>query len=165
MSRPGQGVLRGPAALCYAFLLLLLLLSALPTAGNDIALPALSAADAQRLQAPENGPFLIAFGRDIALSDRAVNACGVITVASPRAVALRLALRFEELPDDARLQFSAVGGRQAHVITAAEVHVDAGNGMYWAPTVRGDEISVDIQTPAGAGSTEVGVELLRVAHY
>jgi hypothetical protein len=82
-----------------------LLLSAMPAAGTDIALPPLSSADARRLEEPENGPFLIAFGRELPASRRA-HAAGAVTISSPGALALRLALHIEELPGEALLRFS-----------------------------------------------------------
>jgi lysyl endopeptidase len=141
-----------------------LLLSAMDTAGTDIALQPLSSADARRLEEPENSPFLIAFGRALPASRRA-HAAGTVTVSSPGALALRLALRVEALPDDARLRFSAAAGRQAHDVTGAEVNTGAVGGLYWSPTDSGEAISVHIELPGDAGAAQAHVELLRVAHY
>jgi lysyl endopeptidase len=141
-----------------------LLLSAMDAAGTDIALQPLSSADARRLEEPENSPFLIAFGRELPASRRA-HAAGAVTVSSPGALALRLALHIEELPGEALLRFSGSEADQEHVVTGAEVNAGAAGGLYWSPTVQGDAISVQIEVPADAGAAQIHVELLRVAHY
>src|SRR5262249_26693481 len=132
---------------------------------NSVVLPAASPADLRPRRAGE--PLQIGFNRDIPTDlapslapERWVwtrageGAVTALSVRSPGAVALRLALDVRTLPAGAELRFFG-GDSNAEVIgpfttsdVLAQIAAPDGGRRFWSPIVAGDTISVELFVPA-----------------
>ena len=99
------------------------------------------------------------------LADGAV--VGALTVASPGAVAVRLAL-LAQLPAQAEIRFfnPAESGRRFRVVTAGDFHVlpDGESEPLWSPVVQGEAIGIEVTLPSRAARAGFSLRLDKVSH-
>ena len=92
---------------------------------------------------------------------------GALTVASPGAVAVRLAL-LAQLPAQAAIRFFQPDGpaRRFRVVTAGDFHVlpDGELEPLWSPVVAGDAIGVEVTLPSRAVRAGFSLRLDKVSH-
>jgi hypothetical protein len=98
-----------------------------------------------------------------------------LTVSSPSAAGLRLALRVRALPDSATLGVFAPGSPEGATLTGAEVnesirrHRDSGAAhdqadIYWMPLTQGQSVTLRIVLPAGVDPDGIQIALPHVSH-
>ena len=92
---------------------------------------------------------------------------GSLTVASPGAVAVRLAL-LAQLPAQAEIRFfnPAEPGRRFRVVTAGDFHVlpDGELEPLWSPVVKGAAIGIEVTLPSQAARAGFSLRLDKVSH-
>ncbi len=98
-----------------------------------------------------------------------------LSVASPQAVGIRLGVLVRALPAAATLRVYAQDGSTAYEVAAADVldaleanrkagdDTDAGR-TWWAPTVAGQEATLEIALPTHADPTQVDIALPTLSH-
>lgn len=98
-----------------------------------------------------------------------------ISITSPDALGLRLGLLVEKLPRTALLRFYAQGAEQVFEVSGQEImdtiarNLAAGDASdeartYWSPVIDGQEMTVEIELPAGVSPDEVMFSIPRVSH-
>lgn len=98
-----------------------------------------------------------------------------ISITSPDALGVRLGLLVENLPTTALLRFYAQGADQVFEVSGQEImetiarNLAAGDKSdeartYWSPVINGQEITVEIELPAGVYPDEVMFSIPRVSH-
>ncbi len=100
-----------------------------------------------------------------------------LAVESPGALALRLGLRIQRLPEAARLRFGgeAAADLQPPAVSGAEVlgvialnrrsaPRDPYAEVYWSPVVGGERLVFELELPLGSDASEVGLEIAEVSH-
>ncbi|MFS8087060.1 MAG: trypsin-like serine peptidase, partial [Acidobacteriota bacterium] len=98
-----------------------------------------------------------------------------ISITSPEALGVRLGLLIERLPATALLRFYAQGADQVFEVSGEEImatiarNLAAGeNGeearTYWAPVIDGQEVTMEIELPAGVSPDDVMFSIPRVSH-
>lgn len=99
----------------------------------------------------------------------------VISITSPDAMGVRLGLLVEKLPATALLRFYAQGTDQVFEVLGQEImdtiarNLAAGDKSdeartYWSPVIDGQEITVEIELPAGVSADDVRFSIPRVSH-
>lgn len=93
---------------------------------------------------------------------------GSLTVASPGAVAIRLAL-LAQLPAQAEIRFfnPAEPTRRFRVVTARDFHVlpDGELEPLWSPVVEGDALGLEVTLPSRAARVGFSLRLDKVSHH
>lgn len=98
-----------------------------------------------------------------------------ISIASPEALALRVGIQVTHLPVSAVLRFYSQQGQETQTIHASQVlQVLAANRAagddseqgqtYWSPPVTGDEITVEIELPAGVSRDQLQISVPTLSH-
>ena len=98
-----------------------------------------------------------------------------ISLTSPDALGLRLGVLVDQLPLTALLRFYAQGSEQVFEVSGQEImetlarNRAAGDTSdeartYWSPVIDGQEITVEIDLPAGVAPDEVMFSIPRVSH-
>lgn len=98
-----------------------------------------------------------------------------ISITSPDALGVRLGLLIEKLPNTALLRFYTQGANQVFEVSGDEImetisrNLAAGDKSddartYWSPVIEGQEITVEIELPAGVSPDEVRFSVPRVSH-
>lgn len=95
-------------------------------------------------------------------------------ITSPGAVALRLGLRIEHLPELTTLRFAGADGNVREVAGAsvsaliAKNHAAGERGLdaqtYWSPVLDGDTAIVEIELPVDADASRMRLSIPRVSH-
>lgn len=91
-----------------------------------------------------------------------------ITLSSPGAAAVRVGLRVGDLPESARLRFSAPDDRTpvevsgARVLAALERNANAGEKggvarTWWSPVVEGSSVTMEIELPPGIDPQAIAI--------
>jgi hypothetical protein len=143
-----------------------------------IDLPALNATERAWVADPRSipGPLRIGFGRRVPIDDVAdALASGhhwqqspdghhvaVVQLHSPGALGLRIALSVAALPDAALLAFFDAKGMPAGLFSGVELN--AADGPFWSPLIRGDRAALAVSLPPGTESASVHISLPRVSH-
>lgn len=94
---------------------------------------------------------------------------------STGAKGVRLGVRVVRLPVAAVLRFHVPGSPTALEISSAEIlaiiqrNLDAGDSSdeartYWSPDLSGDEVTMEIELPAGASTESVQISVPRISH-
>ena len=94
---------------------------------------------------------------------------------STGAKGVRLGVRVARLPVAAVLRFHVPGSPTALEISSAEImaviqrNLDAGDTSdeartYWSPDLSGDEVTMEIELPAGANTESVEISVPRISH-
>jgi hypothetical protein len=160
-------------------------------ASLGVDLPPLSALEATRLAEQHADPerFLVGFGRPIpGLAEPDELTAGLrwqatgdggsvasVTLTSPGALGVRLAIRVLQLPDEAMLRVVAPGSERAQDFNGTAVHASVAanraagvNGAaaetYWSPRVDGATLTLEIKLPPGRDSQPVRIALPRLSH-
>lgn len=98
-----------------------------------------------------------------------------ISFTSPAARQVRLGILVRALPSRAVVRTFAQSGGAAHAQTGQELAAmlarnrDAGDmsdagRTYWAPAVEGDEVTLEIQLPAGVDASAVRIAIAQLSH-
>jgi hypothetical protein len=126
------------------------------------------------------GPIAVAFPRDVPAAARNVAlaslpwqtlANGVraaqLSVTSPGAAALRVALRLTGATGSVSLRFAGTGERaQAFgpVAASAVAYDTAHFGSFWSPVLEGDVATIEFEVAAGTGIPVATLSIARVSH-
>jgi lysyl endopeptidase len=87
------------------------------------------------------------------------------SVTTPGAVAVRMGLRIESLPDGAVARFYASRSEDPIEVSAAQLRAGAAvSGTYWSPIVESDTIVMEIEIPPGASATDVRIATPTISH-
>jgi hypothetical protein len=156
-----------------------------------ITLPGVSETERARIPAPDpEGPVRIGFGREIPERYRDhAPATGLrwnrtpdgglataLSVTSPGAQALRIAMAFRRIPDGAEVRFfdwlepQTVWGPIAREDLAPATSKDRGERggqraePYWSPVMEGDSVGVEIYLPPGTNPEALAFTLEGVSH-
>lgn len=98
-----------------------------------------------------------------------------ISVTSPNALSLRIGMYVNSLPSSASLRFYAQDTKEPQEVHATEVlkilasNLAAGDSsdqgrIFWSPPIVGDEITLEIELPAGILIEEVDISLPTLSH-
>ena len=95
-----------------------------------------------------------------------------VSVTSPGAVALRLAVAVTRLPAGAEVRFFGFDSRNQvfgpitiDQIRALTIPAQAGEpGVFWSPVVTGESVGMEIYVPNGASEAEVSFTIPRLSH-
>ncbi len=98
-----------------------------------------------------------------------------VSITSPDALGLRMGLLVEKLPAAAMLRFYAQGSDKVFEVPGQEImeniarNLTAGDNSdeartYWSPVIDGQEITLEIELPAGVSPDEVVFSIPRVSH-
>jgi uncharacterized protein YwbE len=133
-------------------------------------------------------PLKIGFSRDVPMLRKTAQTSALlswtsipggqiaaISLTSPDALGLRLGLLVEKLPLTALLRFYAQGAEQVFEVSGQEImetiarNLAAGDTndearTYWSPVIDGQEMTVEIELPAGVSLDEVMFSIPRVSH-
>ena len=124
-------------------------------------------------------PQFIGFGRDVAKSQRSVDLASLawkaidggghvarIEVASAGAAGLRVAVRLPQTHPDITVRFAGASSGTAIASVPANTiaQATARFGEYWSPVVDGERVAIEIEAEAGATTTGVALDIVRVSH-
>lgn len=88
-----------------------------------------------------------------------------VTLHSPGAAALRVALDLSGLPDGSELRFAGADGRPGAPVGAAEIAALAvQQPLYWSPVTEGDTQVVELHLPPGASARWLRLAIPRLSH-
>jgi lysyl endopeptidase len=88
-----------------------------------------------------------------------------LTVDSPSALAMRVALRVAELPKGTELRFTGSNQTEVLLVTAAEIAAaKSADGIYWTPVTEGSSQLIEIFAPAGMGLPSDVIKVDAVSH-
>ena len=146
---------------------------------------------AKILAAPPPGtPYKIGFSRDVLQLRNAADTAlllhwqntsqggkiAAISITSPQATGIRLGILVHQLPGEAAVRFYAQGAETAYETSGKEVretikrNLDAGDRSddaltYWAPYIKGEEATIEIELPAGTSPDTVKISIPRISHF
>ena len=100
-------------------------------------------------------------------------AVALFSVASPEALALRLAIAFEALPAGAEMRYyppdrpvEAIGPFEASFLLGRGAEETTGRPrVHWSPIVEGSALAVEIFVPESAAAEPLALELVEVSHH
>ena len=155
------------------------------TIPNSVVLPPVTVASPARPRRGNPEPLKVGFNREIPATDAKLldpaaliwsSAEGgrvtAVSVTSPGAVALRLAVAFTRLPAGAEVRFFGLdASRQVfgpitmQQIRALTIPARPGEpGVFWSPVVSGETVGMEIYVPNPAGAAEVAFTIPRLSH-
>jgi lysyl endopeptidase len=99
-----------------------------------------------------------------------------ISINSPQATGIRLGILVRRLPVAATFRFYSQGTEVAYETTGKEImesiqrNVDAGDNSdaahtYWSPHIEGEEVTMEIELPAGINPDTVEIAIPSISHF
>jgi lysyl endopeptidase len=139
---------------------------------------------------PPGTPYKIGFSRDVLQLSNAADTArllrwqdtpqggkiAAISITSPQATGIRLGILVYQLPAEAAVRFYAQGAETAYETSGKEVmetikrNLDAGDRSddaltYWAPFIKGEEATIEIELPVGTSPDTVKISIPRISHF